>query len=159
MKELNEYRDEIFRRSDEKKRQIQKRRRIALSVGISLCLCCVITLTLIPNLRSGQKGDFAPNMEAVCDEDVYHENGMQALKDAVIEQQFTARVLECSDGWVLVEPLEGEPERLSSDRISFSTLNLEDIGVKVGAKVEITYDGQMMESYPAQIYPLCWLMI
>jgi hypothetical protein len=63
MKELREYKNEIFRRSDEKKRQLKKRRRIAMGVGIPLCLCCLLTVTLLPQGRS--KGFFAPTMEMV----------------------------------------------------------------------------------------------
>ena len=70
-----------------------------------------------------------------------------------------ARVLECGEGWVLVEPLEGETERNSSNKITFSTGTLEDIPVTVGTKVEITYDGQIMESYPAQIRPISWHLV
>lgn len=63
MKELKDYRDEIFRRSDEKKQKIRKRRRIAIGVGIPLCLCCVLTVAVLPGGLS--KGDFAASMEAV----------------------------------------------------------------------------------------------
>lgn len=75
---------------------------------------------------------------------------------AQIEEHFLARVLECSDSWVLVEPLAGEDELRSSDQISFGTGKLEDIGAQVGSVVEITYDGMIMESYPAQISPKSW---
>lgn len=84
---------------------------------------------------------------------------LRELENAKMEHKFTARVLECSGAWVLVEPLEGEPERNSCDRISFSTGTLEDIGVKVGAEVEITYNGQILESYPAQIHPVSWCLV
>ena len=155
MKELKDYRDEIFRRSEEKKRQIKKRRSIALGVGIPLCLCCVLTVAVIPLIPMGMKGAAAPDMEAVYDNGMILEDAEMTVQDF----QFTARVVECGDHWVLVEPLEGEQERNSCDRISFSTQDLEDIGIQVGSKVEITYNGEIMETYPAQIRPISWHLV
>ena len=78
MKELSEYRNEIFRRSAEKKRQIRKRRRIAFGVGIPLCLCCVITVVMLPHL--GMKKDaFLPNMEAASDKVMGEDFEMQEM--------------------------------------------------------------------------------
>ena len=70
--------------------------------------------------------------------------------------QFTAQVIEYTENWVLVEPLEGEAERNSADKISFGTQNLEPLDIQVGTKVVITYGGEIMESYPAQIVPISW---
>ncbi len=60
---------------------------------------------------------------------------------------FKAVVLEQSGHEILVEPLEGEAERASCDRISVSPVNF----FLVGEAVEITYNGEIAESYPAQI--------
>ena len=253
MKELSAYKDEIFRRSAEKKRQITKRRRIALSVGIPVCLCCVITAAVLSNPSMGKnakmeaarenvmsaesgmwespmedfrvadpvdaamvrdilqtgKPEYSVSKEELDREDsladqaqlpqyrltlqcpdgstaLYWVQGQEAFcrttgetlrlsdqqartlynflteiseteKDT--KPSFMARVLECGEGWVLVEPLEGEPERNSCDKISFSTEKLEEIKITVGAKVEITYDGQIMETYPAQIHALSWHLV
>ena len=253
MRELREYKDEIFRRSADKKRQIKKRRRIVLGMGIPLCLCCVITAVLLSG-PSMDKNAFAPNRGESCD--MAAENGMLESPMAVFQvtdptnaalvldilqneepeyslnteeldrentladqtchvysltlrcpdgstaiyrvqgqevfcqstgqtlwlsdrqtrtlyaflteidepeddpdQSFLARVLECGEGWVLVEPLEGEPERTSCDKISIATGKLEKISITVGTKVEITYDGQIMESYPAQIHAISWRLV
>ncbi len=72
---------------------------------------------------------------------------------------FDAKVLEVNEKSVLVEPLEGERERSSSDKISFATGNLKDIGVTAGSYIKITYGGEIMESYPAQIIPYDWDLI
>ena len=69
---------------------------------------------------------------------------------------FKAFVLEINENSVLVEPVKGESERQSSDKISFSIANLEKIDVKVGSTVIITYNGEIMESYPAQIVATKW---
>lgn len=253
MKELSEYKDEIFRRSAEKKRQITKRRRVALSVGIPLCLCCVITSVVLSgptmgknakmeadreNLMCAENGmperpmvafrvedpvdaamvlgilqtgkpEYSVSKEELDREDsladqtqlpeycltLQHPDGSTAIyriqgqavfcqttgetlwlsedqtrtlhtfltqidpSEKDTEHSFMARVLECGEGWVLVEPLEGETERNSSNKITFSTGTLEDIPVTVGTKVEITYDGQIMESYPAQIRPISWHLV
>lgn len=69
---------------------------------------------------------------------------------------FLAKVLEANWDTALVEPLEGEPECNSSDKITFSTRDLEQIGAHPGSIVEITYDGNIMETYPAQINATGW---
>lgn len=68
--------------------------------------------------------------------------------------RFTARVVEVLDAGeraaVLVEPLEGEDERNSADRIVVSV----DGGLPAlteGDLVRITYDGVIQETYPAGI--------
>ncbi len=73
---------------------------------------------------------------------------------------FTATVLE-NNGTLIVEPPEGSNERSSSDKIAVHTNNAviqnsagETItpgDIAAGQKVEITYDGTIAESYPAQI--------
>lgn len=69
---------------------------------------------------------------------------------------FNAVVLENKKTTLLVEPLEGEDELKSSDKITVSVVKdgavFEDLSFfKVGSTVKITYDGTIMESYPAQI--------
>ena len=68
---------------------------------------------------------------------------------------FNAKVLENNGNSILVEPEEGSWELKSSDRIVVRVP--ENDGLKdlseftEGSKVKITYDGMIMESYPAQI--------
>ena len=153
MKELNEYKDEIFRRSAEKKRQIQKRRRIALGVAVPLCLCCVLTVAMLPG--AGEKAAMAPHRtESPMAENILAD--AMDVEASVTEPTFLARVLEIGEGWVIVEPLEGEAERNSCDQIYFSIDKLEPLQITVGTKVQITYDGQILETYPAQIHALRW---
>ena len=68
---------------------------------------------------------------------------------------FDATVLEINDKSILVQPVEGSDELKSSDKISLS-LYESDLGdlseMKVGDKVRITYDGNIAETYPAQIF-------
>ncbi len=70
--------------------------------------------------------------------------------------KFVATVLELDAVSALVEPVEGEYELLSSDRIRINIANLGDIDAQVGSDVEIYYTGGIMESYPAQIHAVKW---
>ena len=83
-------------------------------------------------------------------------NELWTYEEDEVEYQFNATILELSDTTALVEPLEDEDERRSSDKISFGLKGLDDIEAKVGSVVEVTYAGSMMESYPAQIKAVSW---
>lgn len=71
------------------------------------------------------------------------------------QYEFTATIIGAYDRAILVEPDEGTNERKSSDKISMGiirpTNGTNDFYV-VGNKVKITYNGMIMESYPAQIF-------
>lgn len=71
------------------------------------------------------------------------------------QYEFTATIIGVYDSAILVEPDEGTNERKSSDKISMgitrSTNGTNGFYV-VGNKVKITYNGMIMESYPAQIF-------
>lgn len=73
-----------------------------------------------------------------------------------IEEQyeFVATIIGAYERSILVEPEEGSSERKSSDKISIGitrpTNGANDFYI-VGNKVKITYNGMIMESYPAQI--------
>ena len=70
------------------------------------------------------------------------------------QYEFVATIIGAYDSAILVEPKEGTNERESSDKISMvikrPTDGTNDFYV-VGNKVKITYNGVIMESYPAQI--------
>lgn len=75
---------------------------------------------------------------------------------------FMANVLENNQTSILVEPLKDSNEIKSSDKISVSVVDTvllnnkgEKIGIsgiEAGKQVKITYNGQIAESYPAQIH-------
>ena len=71
------------------------------------------------------------------------------------QYEFVATIIGVYDSAILVEPEEGANERKSSDKISMGitrpTNGTNDFYV-VGNKVKITYNGIIMESYPAQIF-------
>lgn len=76
--------------------------------------------------------------------------------DEDARHSFLATVLEINGSTVLTEPVEGQPERASCDRISFGIEDLEKLEVTVGSVVKVTYQGGIMESYPAQIHAVHW---
>ena len=77
-------------------------------------------------------------------------------EEAEAATSFVAKVVDLVGDLALVEPVEGEPERLSCDRISVNAGLLGDIGIREGDLVEIAYTGGIMESYPAQIHAISW---
>jgi hypothetical protein len=70
---------------------------------------------------------------------------------------FTAKVLQILDNSVVVEPLAGESVLNTADRISFSTKGLDDIGAAVGDVVNVTYTGDITETYPARVTAVWWM--
>jgi len=68
---------------------------------------------------------------------------------------FQATVLEVKENSILVEPFEGEQELTSVDRISVSTdvISIQEVPeMEEGTEVRVVYNGEIAESYPAQIY-------
>lgn len=62
----------------------------------------------------------------------------------------TGTVLEIRNSTLIVEPLEGEDELSSSDMFEVSMENISPISEpKVGDIVEVTYNGNIIEIYPA----------
>ena len=77
-------------------------------------------------------------------------------EEAEIEKAFCARVIERNGDLVFAEPLEGEWIRDAASLIQLSVGDFADIGAEVGSIVEITYRGDVMETYPAQIHAVGW---
>lgn len=76
------------------------------------------------------------------------------MNSVVKEPNFTGRVEEIEENSILVRVDEDEEEAASSDLISVSLdVELEDsmTDFNVGDKVRIYYDGNIAESYPAQV--------
>ncbi len=73
-----------------------------------------------------------------------------------MEYSFTATVVESGDGWVLVEPEEGEYERQSGERIFFTTGELDRFGVEVGDIVDVVYRGFLFMEDPVKINVIRW---
>ena len=75
-------------------------------------------------------------------------------KEKVSTYTFKGRVIEKRESSILVEPLEGEDIRRSADKISVALPSMPELNppaFPVGTLVEIEYDGNIAETYPAQI--------
>ena len=83
------------------------------------------------------------------------ENSTSNLVDTINyennEHSFYGKVVESHDSYIIVEPNEDEEERKSADKISIGLGEYNDTLYMVGTNVKITYDGTIMESYPAQV--------
>ncbi len=65
---------------------------------------------------------------------------------------FCGIIKQVEENLFFVEPDEGEEIRKSADLIMVGKLKLDtNVQYKVGERVKITYDGSVMETYPAQI--------
>ncbi|MCM1279284.1 MAG: DUF5301 domain-containing protein, partial [Robinsoniella sp.] len=62
---------------------------------------------------------------------------------------FQATVIEINNDTILVKPIDGSLELNSADKFSIS--NKEELELQVGDLIEIDYNGEIMESYPAQL--------
>lgn len=68
------------------------------------------------------------------------------------KRMLLAKVIDIHDGYFLVEPVEGSLELSSASRIEVPMKNMEPSPEpKVGDILEIEYDGQLQETYPARI--------
>ena len=79
-----------------------------------------------------------------------------ANEEQEVVHKFVATILELDSSSALVQPVEGEDELSSADKIHLGIADLGDIGAQVGSEVEIYYSGGIMESYPAQINAVKW---
>ncbi len=67
------------------------------------------------------------------------------------EHYFYGKIIEATNEYIIVEPNNEEEVRKSSDKISIGIEKYNDVVYMVGTNVKITYDGTIMESYPAKV--------
>ena len=74
-----------------------------------------------------------------------------AVDDPIVQTAVvTVTIIDISSDNILVKPVDGSPELKSSSKFSLSAKQLPaDINPKVGMKLEITYNGGILETYPA----------
>lgn len=80
---------------------------------------------------------------------------MQQQPEVTAEAEFEAIVLE-NESQLLVEPAEGTPERNSSDQIVLHLPEAID-SLQPGDRILVGYDGEIAESYPAQIFNVTYI--
>ncbi len=97
------------------------------------------------------KGDTFTPQKSSPDEDTTTSSGISGGEENV-NASFKATVLEVYENYLLVEPLENQ--NISTLPIEVSKNVISQIPVpdlKVGSKIQIVYNGEIMESYPKQI--------
>lgn len=99
------------------------------------------------NTDSGQNSNIVTTNSG---QDTNEVNSNGDSDDEVDVHSFIATVLEVNGDYIVVEPLEGELELRSSDKISFNISDT-DVDIKIGDIVNVKYTGYIMETYPAQI--------
>ena len=86
---------------------------------------------------------------------LYVQNGSDGEMRAIAAEQapaFYPVVEEISNGYMTVLPHEDTPERASSDRIIVKIQHTDPLNEPLpGDVVEITYNGEILESYPAEL--------
>ena len=88
----------------------------------------------------------------VTDHEVYTVEFIISDGESSGKRMLLAKVIDIHDGYFLVEPVEGSLELSSASRIEVPVKNMEPSPEpKVGDILEIEYDGQLQETYPARI--------
>lgn len=78
--------------------------------------------------------------------------GVKVRTPDIVKVIFEATVLEINDTCYLVEPVEGSQELNSADRIEVPIPNPDSALLpEVGDIIKITYNGDIMETYPARL--------
>ena len=77
-------------------------------------------------------------------------------KSAKEDHFFKAEIIEMSEKALVIKPLDEYAEARSSDKISIPNWFAKD-SVKVGDIIGISYDGAILESYPAQLSKIFYM--
>lgn len=123
--------------------QIEKIFRILIAV-LMVAIGVVVVYKLIENSVTNRE-DFNFKVENISS------NPVNTVNHEQNEHSFFGKVIESTDSYIIVEPNEDEDILKSSDKISISLGEYNDALYEVGTNVKITYDGTIMESYPAQV--------
>lgn len=111
------------------------KKKILISVSLILIGLIIFGLLWITNFK---------DLKAEVDS----EDKREALEG---NNSFFGTVVESNSKYIIVEPDEKEEERKSSDKISIGLGEKNDALYTIGTRVKITYAGEIMETYPAQV--------
>ena len=90
----------------------------------------------------------------------YRSSESYRKKKAAETYIMTGTVLEISNGTMIVEPLEGEDEFSSSDKFVVSMEHMSaSQEPEVGDIIEVTYNGDIEETYPARLGGLTYISV
>lgn len=117
-------------------------------IGILIILIIVISIIIVYQVIAKSvtnRANFNFTVENISPTPV------NTINQEANEKSFFGKVVESNVSYIIVEPNKDEEERKSADKISIGLDTYTDILYTVGTNVKITYDGTIMESYPAQI--------
>ena len=90
----------------------------------------------------------------------YRSSESYRKKKAAETYKMTGTVLEISNGTMIVEPLEGEDELSSSDKFVVSMEHMSaSPELEVGDIIEVTYNGDIEETYPARLGGVTYISV
>ncbi len=111
----------------------------------NICLCSFIVFLLCACGKQQSQGIHEPT--PALDHSI---TKMPDLADNTPETvTFQATVIDTAADSILVKPIEGSLELNSADQ--FRIPNKEQLELQIGDLVEITYNGEILETYPAQL--------
>ena len=132
----------------------KKRYPVIKWAAVAACLCLVLSLPLGLGSKNGLKMENTAGSPEMENENLFSGilDRVDGAADVTVGTAFRAKVLEVQEKSLLVTPLEGEKELLSSDKIYISLGKLAQVPeIRVGDILMIHYDGMIQETYPAQI--------
>ena len=95
---------------------------------------------------------YAPNLEKTPkDLETNNNNEYNQTTNEQKEYSFFGKVIESNTNNIIVEPNENEEIRKSEDKIYIELEENNDAIYKVGTNVKITYNGEIIDSYPAKV--------
>lgn len=126
------------------------KKKIYIILGI--IIVAIIVAGFIINYVSSSKEKLEYNSQYSIDLDTNNIiSNRTEDKTSKEEHFFYGKIIESTDSYIIVEPNEGEEVRKSADKISIGLGEYNDALYVVGTNVKITYNGTIMETYPAQV--------
>ena len=113
-----------------------------------VCLCSLVSIMLCACGKKEQGNPIRlPDKEDIISIGVY--DGENSADNTPLMITFQASVIEKNNDSIIVKPEDGSLELASADK--FYIPNVENLELQIGDLVEISYNGEIMESYPAQL--------
>lgn len=113
-----------------------------------VCLCSLVSIMLYACGKKEQGNPIRlPDKEDIISIGVY--DGENSADNTPLMITFQASVIEKNNDSIIVKPEDGSLELASADK--FYIPNVENLELQIGDLVEISYNGEIMESYPAQL--------
>ena len=113
-----------------------------------VCLCSLVSIMLCACGKKEQGNPIRlPDKEDIISIGV--SDGENSADNTPLMITFQASVIEKNNDLIIVKPEDGSLELASADK--FYIPNVENLELQIGDLVEISYNGEIMESYPAQL--------